>query len=187
MTHYKDQVLACDFFTIETLFLQTVYVLFFIEVGSRRVHFASCTSHPNAAWVEQQARHMVWELEGRDPAIHFLIHDNDTSFTQAFDTVFRSEGIRVIHTPYHAPNANAYAERWVRTARDECLDKLLIINQAHLRRVMRAFIAYYNTARPHQGIDQRIPVPPTAPIDSGPVRCRAVLGGILHDYYREAA
>jgi putative transposase len=130
---------------------------------------------------------MVWELEGRDPAIHFLIHDNDTSFTQAFDTVFRSEGIRVIHTPYHAPNANAYAERWVRTGRDECLDKLLIINQAHLRRVMREFIAYYNTARPHQGIDQRIPISSAAPIGTGPVQYRHVLGGILHDYYREAA
>jgi transposase InsO family protein len=187
MTHYKNQVLACDFFTVETLFLQTVYVLFFIELGSRRVHFAGCTAHPNAAWVEQQARQMVWALEGRDPAIHFLIHDNDSSFTQAFDTVFRSEGMRVIHTPYHAPNANAHAERWVRTARDECLDNLLIINQAHLRRVMREFVIYYNTARPHQGIDQQIPIPPTTPLASGPVRCRHVLGGILHDYYREAA
>ncbi len=187
MTHYKDQVLTCDFFTVETLFLQTIFVLFFIEVGSRRVHFAGCTSHPNAAWVEQQARHLVWALEGRDPAIHFLIHDNDSSFTQAFDTVFRSEGVHVIHIPHHAPNANAFAERWVRTARDECLDKLLIINQAHLRRVMREFIVYYNTARPHQGIGQRIPVSSPAPIGSGPVRCRHVLGGILHDYFREAA
>jgi transposase InsO family protein len=187
MTHYKDQVLACDFFTIETLFLQTVYVLFFIEVGSRRVHFAGCASHPNAAWVEQQARQMVWALEERDLAIHFLIHDNDSSFTQAFDTVFRSEGIRVIHTPYHAPNANAHAERWVRTVREECLDNLLIINQAHLRRVMREFVTYYNTARPHQGIGQQTPIPSTVSLGSGPVRCRNILGGILHDYYREAA
>lgn len=187
MTHYKGQVLACDFFTVETLFLQTIFVLFFIEVGSRRSELDGCTSHPNAAWVEQQARHLVWALEGRDPAIHFLIHDKDTSFTQAVDTVFRSEGIHVIHIPHHAPNANAFAERWVRTARDECLDKLLIINQAHLRRVMREFIVYYNTARPHQGIGQRIPVSSPAPIGSGPVRCRHVLGGILHDYFREAA
>lgn len=153
---------------------------FFIEVGSRRVHFAGCTSHPIAAWVEQQARQIVWALEERDPAIHFLIHDNDASFTQAFDTVFRSEGIRVIHTPYQAPNANAHAERWVRTAREECLDNLLIINQAHLRRVMREFVTYYNTARPHQGIDQQTPIPSTASIGSGPVRCRNILGGILY-------
>jgi transposase InsO family protein len=187
MTHYKDQVLACDFFTIKTLFLQTIYGLFFIDVGSRRVHFADCTSHPNAAWVEQQARQMLWVLEGRNPVIHFLIHDNDSSFTQAFDTVFRSADIHVIHTPYHASNVNSFAERWVRTTRDECLGKLLIINQPHLRRVMREFIVYYNTARPHQGIDQQTPIPSTASISSGPVRCRSILGDILHDYYRDAA
>jgi putative transposase len=130
---------------------------------------------------------MVWELEGRGPAIRFLIHDNDNSFTEAFDTVFRSEGIDVIHTPYHAPNAKAYAERWIRSVREECLDKRLIINQAHLRRVMREFVAYHNTARPHQGIDQQIPMPGTAPIGTRPVRCRNVPGGIIHDYYREAA
>ncbi len=106
---------------------------------------------------------------------------------QAFDTVFRSEGIRVIHTPYHAPNAHAHAERWVRTVREEFLDNLLIIKQAHLRRVMREFVTYYNTARPHQGIDRQTPIPSTASIGSGPVRCRSVLGGIFHDYYREAA
>jgi putative transposase len=187
MTHYKDQLLACDFFTVETLFLQTIYVLFFIEVGSRRVHFAGCTTNPNAAWVVQQARQMVWELAGRDRPIRFLIHDNDTSFLQAFDTVFRSAGMDVIPTPYRAPNAHAHAERWIRSVREECLNKLLIINQAHLRRVMQAFVAYHNTARPHQGIDQQIPIPGTAPIGTGPVRRRNVLGGIIHEYYREAA
>jgi putative transposase len=187
MTHYKDQLLACDFFTVETLFLQTIYVFFFIEVGRRRVHFAGCTTNPNAIWVVQQARHMVWELEERDPPIRFLIHDNDTSFTQAFDTVFRSEGIKVIHTPYRAPNANAHAERWIRSVREECLDKLLIINQAHPRRVMREFVTYHNTARPHQSIEQQIPMPDPEPIGMGSVRCRNVLGGIIHDYYREAA
>ena len=119
--------------------------------------------------------------------MRFLIHDRDTKFTDAFDTVFRSEGIDVIYTPVRAPNANAYAERWVRTAREECLDKLLIINQTHLRRVMREFTAYHNTARPHQGIDQQIPVPKPITETGGPVRCRNVLGGIIHDYFREAA
>ena len=187
MTHYKDQLLACDLFTVETLFLQTIYVFFFIEVGTRRVHFAGCTANPNAAWVTQQARQMVWELEGRNPAIRFLIRDNDKKFTQAFDTVLRSDGLHTIRIPYHAPNANAFAERWVRTVREECLNKLLIIHQAHLRRVMREFVAYHNSARPHQGLDQQIPVGSTAPSGSGPVRCRTVLGGILHDYYRDAA
>ena len=106
MTHYKDQLLACDFFTIETLFLQTLYVLIFIEIGSRRAHFAACAAHPNNAWVTLQARQVIWELDGREPTIRFLIRDNDQKFTTAFDTVFRSEGIDVIPTPYRAPNAN---------------------------------------------------------------------------------
>ena len=187
MTHYKDQILACDFFTVETLFLKTIYVLVFIELGTRRVHFASCTDHPTRAWVTQQARQMMWELEDREPRIHFLIRDRDTKFTPSFDTIFRSEGIHVIRTPVRAPNANSYAERWVRSVREEYLDKLLIFNEAHLRRVMRDYIAYYNTARPHQGIGQRMPIPRPLPDTCGPVRCRPVLGGIIHDYYREAA
>ncbi len=187
MTHYKDQLLACDFFTVETLFLQTLYVLMFIEIGTRRVHFAGCTAHPDNAWVTQQARQVMWGLESREPGIRFLIRDNDKKFTQAFDTVFRSEGIHVIPTPSHAPNANAYAERWIRSVREECLDKLLIINPAHLRRVMREYIEFFNTARPHQGLEQQIPVPKMAHETTGPVRCHTVLGGIIHDYYRDAA
>lgn len=187
MTHYKNQLLACDFFTVETLFLQTLYVLVFIEIGSRRVHFAGCTAHPNNAWVTQQARQVMWALEDREPGIRFLIRDNDQKFSRAFDTVFRCEGLDVIPTPYRAPNANAFAERWIRSVREECLDKLLIINQAHLGRVMREYVEFFNTARPHQGIDQQIPVPKTGRRANGPVRCRNVLGGIIHDYYRDAA
>jgi putative transposase len=187
MTHYKDQLLACDFFTVETLFLQTIYVLMFIEIGSRRVHFAGCTAHPDNAWITQQARQMVWELEDRAPAIRFLIRDNDKKFSQAFDTVFCAEGMDVIRTPYRAPNANAHMERWIRSVREECLDKLLIINQAHLRRVMREYAEFFNTARPHQGIAQQIPSAPSTLNASGPIRCRNVLGGIIHDYYRDAA
>jgi putative transposase len=187
MTHYKNQLLACDFFTVETLFLQTIYGLIFIEIGSRRVHFAGCTAHPDNAWVNQQARQVMWELEDRELPMRFLIHDNDASFTQAFDTVFRAEGIDVIHTPFRTPNANAFAERWIRSVREECLDKVLIINQAHLRRVLREYSEFFNTARPHQGLDQQIPNPKISHETSGPVRCRHGLGGILHDYYRDAA
>jgi transposase InsO family protein len=187
MTHYKDQLLACDFYTVETLFLQTLYVLVFIEIGTRRVHFAGCTAHPDNAWVTQQARPVMWKLQDRDPGIRFLIRDNDQKFSQPFDTVFRSEGIDVIRTPYRAPNANAYTERWIRSAREECLDKLLIINQAHLGRVMREYMAFFNTARPHQGLVQQIPVPRITRDNTGLVRCRAVLGGIIHDYYRDEA
>ena len=116
-----------------------------------------------------------------------MIRDNDKKFTPSCDTVFRSEGIDVIPTPYRAPNANSFAERWIRSAREECLDKLLIINQAHLRRVMLEYIDFFNTARPHQGIDQQIPIPKINRKTTRPVRCRHVLGGILNDYYRDAA
>jgi putative transposase len=131
---------------------------------------------------------MVWILEERELPIRFLIRDNDGKYSQAFDTVFRSEQIKVITTPYRAPNANAYAERWIRSVREECLDKTLVINQARLWRVMRDYVEFFNTARPHQGIAQQIPVPnATNRQTSGPVRCRNVLGGIIHDYYRDAA
>jgi putative transposase len=186
MTHYKDQLLACDFFTIETLFLQTIYVLFFIEIGTRRIHFAGCTTHPDQLWVTQQARQLMWELDEQETSIRFLIHDRDTKFPKAFDTVFQAEGIDIIRTPIRAPNANAYAERWVRTVREECFDKLIIINQVHLKQVMREYVTYYNTARPHQGIQQRTPIALPKPNNHGQVRCRDVLGGLIHDYYRDA-
>lgn len=185
MSHYKDQILACDFFTLETIRLQTLYVLFFIELGSRRVHFAGITAHPNKIWLTQQARQLVWELDGRETPLRFLIHDNDRKFTDGFDTVFESEAFHIIHTPYQAPNANAYAERWVRTVREECLDLILVLNAAHLRRVLLEYIDdYYNVARPHQGIEQRTPLPRGQPIHTGTFRRRKVLGGILNDYYR---
>ncbi len=187
MSHYRDQLLACDFSTVETFLLQTLYVFFFIELGSRRVHFAGCTEHPNSAWVNQQARQVVWALEGHTPRLHFLIHDNDSKFTAVFDTIFVAEQAHVIHTPFRAPNANAFAERWVRTVRNECLDRLLIFNEAHLRRILREYIAYYNAARPHQALAQQTPIPRTNSTADGPVRRRPVLGGIQNDYYRDAA
>lgn len=162
-------------------------MLFFIEVGSRRVYFAGCTAHPTRVWVNQQARQILWQLDEQDASIHFLIHDRDTKFSSSFDALFQSEGIRTIQTPIQAPNANAYAERWVRSVREECLDKLIIVNEKHLKGVMNEYVTYYNTARPHQGIQQQIPIAPDISTESGPVRCRDVLGGIIHDYYREVA
>jgi transposase InsO family protein len=186
LTHYKEQFLACDFLTVETLTLQTLYVLFFIEHGTRRVYLAGCTAHPDAAWVTQQARQMTWELHDRVVPMRYLIHDHDTKFTGLFDTVFESEGIEIVDIPFAAPNANAHAERWVRSAREECLDRVIILNERHLRRVLTEYIAYYNTRRPHQGIDQDSPLG-LAVSTEGPIRYRKVLGGIIRDYYREAA
>ncbi len=198
LSHYRGQFVACDFFTVETAWLKTLYVLFFIELGSRRVHFAGCTPHPTGKWVAQQARQLTWKLEDEREeggellqALHirFLIHDRDAKFTEGFDAVFEAEGIEIIQTPYRAPRANAFAERWIRSAREECLDRLLIVSEAHLRHVMKEYVDYYNQARPHQGIEQRcpIPIPMEQAHKEGPVKCRDVLSGIIHNYYREAA
>ena len=187
LARHRAAVLACDFFTVETLFLKTIAVLFFIELGTRRVHFADCTAHPTAAWVTQQARNLCWALQEQGSAFRFLIRDRDAKFPPAFDAVFTAEAIEIVRTPYRAPNANAYAERWVRSAREECLDHLLITNEAHLRRVLAEYVDHFNHARPHQGLEQRCPVACPTLVRDGPIRRRDRLGGLLHDYYREAA
>ena len=115
-----------------------------------------------------------------------MIHDKDCSFSKAFDAVFESEGIYVIHTPFQAPNANAHAERWVRTVREECLDHILIINAVHLQRVLLEFAQYYNASRPHQGIDQQMPIPSKTSTPTGSVQSRTVLGRIINDYFRSS-
>ena len=130
-------MLACDFFTVETLTLRRYYVLFFIELASRRVHLAGCTTNPTGAWVTQQARNLGFT--GLLERTRFLIRDRDSKFSAAFDEVFRSEGIRIIRTPIRAPQANAYAERFVRTIRAECLDWLLILGRRHLEHALRTY------------------------------------------------
>jgi putative transposase len=168
---------------VETLWLQTLYVLFFIEVGTQQVHLVGVTAHPDGYWVAQQARQYVWTLEECEDRPRILIRDNDKKFTGRHDRVFRSEGVRIIRTPIHAPNANAYAERWVRAVREECLNHLLILNEKHLRRVLQSFIQYYNTARPHQGLGQEMPIHREPDNTPAPVRRRDVLG-FISDYYR---
>jgi hypothetical protein len=184
---HKEQLLAGDFFTVETLFLQTLYALFFIEIGTRRVHFGGCTAHPTAAWVTQQARNLSWTLQDAGVSPRFLIHDRDAKFPPTFDAVFAAEDIKVVRTPYRAPPANAYAERWVRSARAECLDRLLIVNEAHLRHVLAGYVGHYNRARPHRGLDQQTPMPHVPSEPNGVVMRRDVLGGLIHEYDREAA
>jgi putative transposase len=161
-------------------------VLFFIELGSRRVHLAGCTTNPTAAWVVQQARNL--SFTGLFDQIRFLIHDRDSKFTASFDDVFRSEGIRVVHTPVRAPQANAHAERFVRTIRTECLDWLLLIGRRHLERGLRTYIKHYNRERPHRGLALQPPERPalTSPGD-GAVQRRDRLGGLIHEYYKAAA
>jgi putative transposase len=181
-------MVACDFFTVETVWLQTLYVLFWIEIGSRRVHLAGVTANPDCGWVSQQARNLA--IEARLENMRYLIHDRDAKFCGPFDAFIRSEGARVIETPVRAPQANAVAERWVRSVRTECLDHILISGRRHLEQVLRGYLTHYNAERPHRSIGLAAPAgaPPVAR-GSPPseVRRRDVLGGLIHEYYAAAA
>jgi transposase InsO family protein len=147
-------IIAVDFFTVDTVWLQRLYVLFFIEIGSRRVHLAGCTAHPDGAWVTQQARQVAWRLVEREEPVRFLIRDRDRKFTRSFDAVFEAQEMRVIQTPVQVPEANGIAERFVRTVRSECLDWLLILNARHLEHVVKVFVDHYNRCRPQDRNDQ---------------------------------
>ena len=184
-------MIACDFFTVETASLRRIYVLFFIEIQTRRVHLAGCTSNPDGTWATQQARNLVMELEDRHDPVRFLLHNRDTMFTAAFDEVFQTQGIRVIKTPIQAPNANAHAERWVRTVREECLDWLLIFGKRQLERTLPIYIDHYNRQRPHRALGLATPDPRGNPVPLGkhsPTRVHRIdrLGGLLHEYRRAA-
>jgi putative transposase len=179
-------IAACDFFTVESVFLRRYYGLFFITHGSRRVWLAGCTTNPTGAWVTQQARNLG--LDFSDQGVRFLIRDRDSKFSGTFDEVFRGGGIRIVKTPVRAPKANAIAERFVRTVRAECLDWLLILNRRHLERVLRIYIDHYNTQRPHRALELRPPEPDIDARPGGPgINRHDRLGGLIHEYYRAAA
>jgi len=149
-------IVACDFFTVDTVLFRRLYVLVFIELSTRQVYLAGITANPTGEWATQQARNIIETfVEGQEP-IRSLIHDRDSKFTAAFDEVFRSEGIRTIRTPVRAPRANAFIERWIGTVRRECLDRILVVNRHHLERILPAYISHYNEHRP-----QLLPLPAT--------------------------
>jgi putative transposase len=184
-------IIACDFFTVDTVWLKRLYVLFFIELDTRRVHLAGVTANPNGAWVAQQARNLLLELGEQGRRIQFLLRDRDAKFCRAFDDLFWSEGAEVILTPVQAPNANAYAERWVGTVRAECLDWLLIVGRRHLEQVLRVYIEHYNVHRPHRALRLESPDPPAGSdaiheAREGRVHRYDLLGGLLHEYQRAA-
>ena len=159
-------IVATDFFTVETVRLRTLYVLFFIQVGARRVHLAGVSDHPRAPWVVQRARELSMGADPMVPPPRFLIRDRNAKFTGAFDAVLEAEGAKVIRTPVQAPNANSYAERWVLSVRSEALDHLLIMGVRYLERVLAEYVATYNEERPHRSLGLR---PPTAIADDSPV------------------
>jgi transposase InsO family protein len=174
-------IVACDFFSVDTVLFRRLYVLVFIEIATRQVYLAGITANPTGEWATQQARNVIETFVERTKPIRFLIHDRDSKFTAAFDEVFRSEGVRTIRTPVRAPRANAFIERWIGTVRRECLDRILIVNRRHLERVLPVYIRHYNEHRPHRSLDQRPPIeePPPgseAVVVLDRVRRRDVLG-----------
>ena len=182
-------ILATDFFHVDTVFLRRLYVLFFIEHGTRRVHLAGITSHPTGEWVAQQARNLLMNLEGHADGFKFLIRDRDAKFTTAFDAVFAAVGVRIIKTPVRAPRANAIAERWIASARRECLDRMLITGERHLRLVLSEYIDHHNTHRPHRALQQSPPAGrPHPPALGANVRVlrRDRLGGLIREYAQVA-
>src|SRR5579875_3113772 len=179
-------ILATDFFGVDSVMLRRYYVLFVIEVDSRVVHLLGVTTNPAMAWVVQVARNFTSDLEDAGRRFRFLIRDRDTKFTAPFDEVFKAVGISSIRTPIRSPKANAFAERWVRTVREECLDHLLIYSRRHLESVLGTYVRHYNESRPHRGRRLATPLPRHEQPRTGEVCRHDILGGIIHEYDRAA-
>jgi transposase InsO family protein len=178
-------IVACDFFCVDSVMLHRYYVLFFIELDTRRVHLAGITTNPTGAWTTQAARNLMVRY---DHTIRFLIRDGAGQFIGGFDEVFRSDGATIIRTPPYTPVANAYAERWVGTARRELCDRTLIWNQRQLERALREYVEHYNTHRPHRTLGQRAPNDRevVAYRPGQPIRRHPTCGGLINQY-RQAA
>ena len=195
LSRHADVMLCADLFTKEVWTLgglRRAFVLFVVHIRTRTVLLAEATFSPHNRWMQQQVRHVLWECEDRGIRPRFLIHDRDGCFSPEFDAVLKHCGVEAVKTPFHAPNANAFAERWVRSARDECLNHLILFGLDSLQRVARRYKDFHNNKRPHQGIGNRIPTAvdddePAAPTGAadhplGRVQCDQYLGGLLKSY-----
>jgi transposase InsO family protein len=186
-------IVAVDFLHVDTVFLRRLYVLVFIEHGSRRMHIGGVTASPTGEWTVQQARKLALGFGQRFEDVKFLIRDRGPNFTASFYAVFQVAGTRVLRTAVQAPRMNAICERLVGTLRRELLERMLILGEAHLRTVLAEYQVHYNTARPHQGIGQRVPVGEydgalltVAYLGRERIHRRAVLGGLINEYSRAA-
>jgi hypothetical protein len=193
---HKDVLCACDFFTKEvwtTQGLVTHYVLFFIHIASRKVHIAGFTSNPNEPWMKQIACNLTMAGTGFLDGIKYLVLDRDSKFTESFREILKSAGVEPLRLPPRTPNLNAFAERFVRSIKQECLDHLILFGEASLQRALDNFIDHYHHERPHQGKDNLILFPTTPahcdsnPPRAGPVVCNQRFGGLLKFYHRKAA
>jgi putative transposase len=193
LTTQAHTMIATDFFHVDTILLKRVYVLVFIEHGTRQIHLAGITANPDGPWTAQQARNLAMTLGTTLEQMRFLIHDRGSQFTSAFDAIFEDCGLKILRSPPQAPRANAICERLIGTLRRELLDHILILNETHLHTVLTEYAAHYNDGRPHQGIAQRIPDsnqnPPNTKVidlDKARIRRRPILSGITSEY-EEAA
>ena len=187
LTAQARGILAVDFVYVDTVLLRRLYALIVIEHGTSRVHLAGITANPDGAWTAQAARNFLMDLDQLTASIKFLIRDRAGQFTGSFDAVFTAEGIRILTSPPQAPRANAICERIIGTLRRELFDRLLIVNEHHLRQVLTEYLRHYNTARPHRTLGQLAPAqadtrPPEIKLAKYRIRWKQVLGGLTHEY-----
>jgi putative transposase len=189
--NHAQAILACDFFVVVTANFRLLYVFVIMEVGTRRIAHFNVTAHPTADWTLQQFREAI---TGEQP-YRFMIHDRDSIYAAGLDAALASMGVRVLKTPFHAPQANAFCDRVIGTIRRECLDFLIPLNERHLRRILKEWVTHYNHGRPHSSLGPGIPDPGSGYQEIKPcghqipadqlVRAKAILGGLHHEYRLE--
>jgi putative transposase len=187
LTAQARGILAIEFVHVDTVLLRRIYALIVIEHDTRSVHLAGITAHPDGGWTTQAARNFLMDLGARAASVKFLIRDRAGQFTGSFDAVFQADGIRILASPRQAPRANAICERMIGTLRRQLFDRLLIVNEHHLRRVLTVYLRHYNTARPHRSLGQLAPAqaparPPEINLAEHPIRRKQVLGGLTYEY-----
>jgi transposase InsO family protein len=181
---------AADFFTVEVLTIHGLvrYVVFFVmKLKTRVVEIAGITSEPDGAWMTQLARNLTDPSDGFLRGVQYIILDRDPLYTNTFRRLLRDSGVKPVVLPAWSPNLNAFAERFVESAKSECLERMVLLGEPHLRAAVRAFMDHYHEERPHQGLGNNLIAPTTTVIGTGPIQCRERLGGVLKFYDREAA